>query len=164
MNTLLANYISQLKNVQEGKLWMGENYSQKLATLDVQDAFRRPLPELHSPAEMISHLTVWREEALLKLKYGRGSLTDERPENWKSNEDLKPLHWEELKHSYDKSLQDLVDILETKDDTFLDDSYYDPDFKGQFSYRFLIEGMLHHDIYHLGQLGIILKLLRVYDP
>ncbi|WP_257670331.1 hypothetical protein [Parapedobacter tibetensis] len=27
-------------------------------------------------------------------------------------------------------------------------------------YRFVIHGMFHHDIYHLGQLGIIIKLLK----
>ncbi|WP_255420549.1 hypothetical protein [Aquimarina sp. AD10] len=38
--------------------------------------------------------------------------------------------------------------------------YYDTDFKGNYEYSFLLNGMLHHDIYHLGQLGLIIKYLK----
>lgn len=160
MNRMLTNYASQLKSVQEGRLWMGQNYKQKLASVDAQTAFRRPLPELHSPAEILSHLTVWREDAILKIQSGKGSLTDQSPENWKSNEDLKELGWEKMKQDYEASIHTLIELLKGKDDVFLEEIYYDPEFKGHFPYRFVIEGILQHDIYHLGQLGIILKFLK----
>ncbi len=37
---------------------------------------------------------------------------------------------------------------------------YDTDFKGNYEYSFVINGMLHHDIYHLRQLGIIINYLK----
>jgi len=43
---------------------------------------------------------------------------------------------------------------------FLTEEYYDTDFKGNYQYLFVIEGMIHHDIYHLGQIGIVIKLLK----
>jgi len=42
--------------------------------------------------------------------------------------------------------------------------YYDTDFKGNFEYGFVINGILHLDIYHLGQLGIIIKYLKKNNP
>ena len=56
---------------------------------------------------------------------------------------------------------DLVyNTLKNKDDTFLKEKYYDQDFKGEFDYSFAIDGMLHHNIYHLGQMGIVIKLIK----
>jgi hypothetical protein len=51
-------------------------------------------------------------------------------------------------------------LLQSKDDQFLDEHYYDIDFKGTYPYSFAIEGMLHHDIYHLGQMGLVIKLIK----
>ena len=48
----------------------------------------------------------------------------------------------------------------SKDDEFLNEQYYDTDFKDNYEYRFVINGMPHHEIYHLGQLGIIIKYLK----
>ena len=68
--------------------------------------------------------------------------------------------WARIKSDYDSSLSELIELLKRKDDVFLNDKYYDTDFKGEYEYSFLLNGMLHHDIYHLGQLGIIIKFLN----
>jgi hypothetical protein len=51
-------------------------------------------------------------------------------------------------------------LLRTKVDDFLLEKYYDTDFKGYYPYKFVVHGMLHHDVYHLGQLGLIIKFLK----
>lgn len=139
---------------------MGSSFADKLADLDEDLVFERPLENLHSIAEIISHLTFWRREALLKIKTGKGSKTDEAPENWLPNEILKTKGWTQIKKEYDNTLNELIALLQDKDDAFLSKIYYDNDFKGDYPYSFLINGMLHHDVYHLGQLGIIIKLLN----
>ena len=68
--------------------------------------------------------------------------------------------WDSIKSEYNRTLSELIDLLKSKDDEFLNELYYDTDFKGNYEYRFVINGMLHHDIYHLGQLGIIIKYLK----
>ena len=122
--------------------------------------FVKPLPEMHSVAEMIAHMTLWRSEAILKIQTGQGSKTDDCPENWPANEALKQKGWSAVWGQYEKSLENLVIELEKKDDRFLDELYYDTDFKGKFPYRFAIEGILHHDLYHLGQIALVMKLVK----
>lgn len=139
---------------------MGQNYEQKLKGITQENAFERPLENLHSVAEIISHLTTWRKETLIKLYTGKGTITDEAEENWIGNEELVKTGWSVLLDEYKNSLKEIVDFLETKEDDFLKEKYYDTDFKGNYEYRFLLNGMLHHDVYHLGQLGIIIKLLK----
>ena len=77
-----------------------------------------------------------------------------------TNDKLRKKGWNKIVLEYGNSISEIIDILETKDDSFLFEKYYDKDFKDYFEYKFVVYGMLHHDIYHLGQLGIIIKLLK----
>ena len=163
MKVLIEHLIKQLLDNQKGKVWVGATYQSKLEKINDYNAFVRPLPELHSVAEIISHLITWQNETILKIKTGEGSLTDDSEENWFSNEKLKEKTWTPLLHEYQTSLRELINLLKTKDDSFLQEEYYDPDFKGNYPYSFIINGMLHHNIYHLGQLGIIVKYLKKVD-
>ena len=139
---------------------MGPTYKRHLDRLNPDLVFTRPMEDMHSVAEIISHLTLWRQETLLKIRTGKGSKTEDCAENWLSNDVLRLKGWDQLKSEYDQSLAELVELLEGKDDAFLAVEYYDTDFKGYYPYEFVLDGMLHHDIYHLGQLGLILKLLE----
>lgn len=161
MKTLINNIIRQLRDIQHERNWVGSSFDQKLESITDAEAFIRPLPDLHSVAEIISHLTAWRKDAMLKLETGRGRLKEEDEENWPPNDKLRPLGWARIRSDYEESLDKLVRLLESKDDDFLSDKYYDQDFKGDREYRFVVDGLLHHDIYHLGQLGIIIKFLRL---
>ncbi len=160
MGVLIRELINQMCEVQNRKLWMGENYERKLEEITEGNPFKRPLDNLHSVAEIISHLTCWRKETLIKLRTGSGKITDGAGENWLGNENLVKLGWPTLLDEYRKSLIEIIDFLEDKEDDFLNTKYYDTDFQGNYEYRFVLNGMLHHDIHHLGQIGIIIKLLN----
>ncbi len=160
MKYLVENIIQQLEEVQNGKLWIGSTFDSKLNQVDENSVFLRPIENLHSVAEIISHLTLWRKETILKIQTGKGNKTDDCEENWLANDKLEILGWDYIKSEYDKTLSELINLLKSKDDEFLNEQYYDTDFKGNYEYNFVITGMLHHDIYHLGQLGIIIKYLK----
>jgi len=160
MKIVLEYIIKQLENNQTGKEWIGATYESKLKNIDEENAFIRPDYDLHSVAEIISHLTTWQKETILKIKTGKGSLTDDCEENWYSNKQLKEKTWATIWNEYQTSLATLISLLKTKEDSFLKEEYYDSDFKGNYPYSFVINGMLHHNIYHLGQLGIIVKYLK----
>ena len=49
-----------------------------------------------------------------------------------------------------------MNLLADKTDAYLEENDYVP----SYSYKYLVEGLIHHDIYHLGQIGITLKLLN----
>ena len=160
MRDQLEAIIGQLQAVHTGKLWMGDNFMKKIRDVSEQNAFVRPLENVHSIAEIVSHLNTWRFEAILKVKTGKGSLTDEDEANWYSRETLLTKGWPMILQEFEKSNEELIGLLGDHRDAFLDELYYDNDFKGNYPYRFLLEGMIHHDIYHLGQIGLIMKLLK----
>jgi len=160
MKILIEDLIDQFREIQEGKVWIGTNFDKKLDSINENNAFTRPHKNLHSIAEIMAHLTVWRKETILKINTGKGSITDASEKNWLTNDQLKATGWMEIKSEYRNSLNEMIELLQNKEDDFLKETYYDIDFKDYFEYRFVIYGMLHHDIYHLGQLGIISKYLN----
>lgn len=160
MNSLIQNIILQMEAVQNGKLWIGSNFDSKLSQVPERLIFTRPTDNLHSVAEIISHLTLWRKETILKIQTAKGSKTDDCEENWLTNDQLEPLGWGFILSEYNQSLKDLLALLKEKDDSFLEEEYYDTDFKGNYPYSFVLNGMLHHDLYHLGQIGIIIEHLK----
>ena len=161
MNSEITSLITQLIEVHEGRPWMGSSFDRKLGSLSNDEAFTTPGKQMHSVAQILAHLTFWREEGILKIVSGSGSKTDDDPDNWPSNEALMEMGWGTIKEKYDRSLSKLINLLAEREDDFLDQTYYDNDFKDVYPYRFLVHGMLHHDIYHLGQLGLIIKQITV---
>ena len=157
---ILKHIIEQLIEVQEHRIWIGSNFNKIFDGISSETAFLRPLPDLHGVAEILSHLTIWRTETILKINTGNGSITDEAEENWLKNDQLKLIGWDTILLNYKNSLTEIISLLETKEDSFLTETYYDTDFKGVYEYQFVIKGMIHHDLYHLGQLGLIIKYLN----
>lgn len=160
MNKQINSISRQLREVHYGVIWAGSSYSKKLSAITENQVFIRPLPSFHSIAEILAHIISWRKDAIIKLKTGKGELTDAHPEVWRSNEELKAIGWEKIREEDNSTLEELLELLSEKDDSFLDDLYYDPEFAGNYPYSFVLEGMLHHDIYHLGQIGLVIKLLK----
>ncbi len=159
-NRIIDHVIEQLQEVQNGKLWMGDTFRKKLDSITAEQAFTRPLPNLHSVAELLAHLTAWKKDAILKVKNGIGVLKADEEGNWPGHKTLKEIGWKNLIAEYESSHLELINLLGEKDDSFLQESYEDQDFKSTFNYSFVIDGILHHDLYHLGQMGIVIKLIK----
>lgn len=160
-NRKIINYIiQQLLDIQNGKLWMGDNFVKKINSITEQEAFTKPSSTMHSIAELVAHLTAWSKDTVLKIRNGTGKLTDNDERNWPDINHLKKSGWNTIVQDYQKSLSEVIDLLKDKDDLFLKEKYYDQDFKGEFDYSFAIDGILHHNIYHLGQMGIVIKLIK----
>lgn len=157
MKLLIPHLVKQFRDLRNGHLWMGENFEVKLARLTPDQAFERPFGSLHSAAELLAHLTAWQRDALLKIREGKGRLQDRDAENWPEPETLKSRGWENILAEFDAVREELLSVLEGKDDRFLEQTYYDQDYQREYPYSFLVDGLLHHDLYHLGQLGIIIK-------
>ncbi|HWW40380.1 MAG TPA: hypothetical protein VNZ46_13775, partial [Pedobacter sp.] len=85
-NSLLKDLIQQLKDVENADLWIDENFEKKLSLVDANSVFERPIPDLHSVAEILSHLIEWRKEVLSRLKGNPRGLEMSDAANWRSNE------------------------------------------------------------------------------
>jgi uncharacterized damage-inducible protein DinB len=153
--TLIDNFIRQLKEIEEGSLWFDQSFKEKLDHLEEVTVFVKPLPAVHSVAEHVSHMLEWRKECIRRFSGLKYDLMN-APEDWKDNEQLKKNGWTELKNSLYNSTVSMIELIDGKDDSYLDTVFQDTD----YNYKYLIEGIIHHDIYHLGQIGVTLKLIE----
>lgn len=154
--TQIDDIIKQLNDLHDGDLWLDETFAKKFEQINETDAFTRPLHDMHSPTQLISHLIVWRRVVMGRLKGTVIRLELDDPSNWKTNEELRFVGWEALKEELYQSKQEIIDILSSKDDTYLVSisSEYGKEF------RYFLQGLIHHDLYHMGQLGICVKYLK----
>jgi len=153
-NTTIHNLTRQLSDTMDGEPWIDETYSKKITTLTEEQAYTRPHPDVHSVAELVSHVLVWRYSVLSILKGSTRTITMDSPDNWKDNDTLRKEGWTELKEELYKSQQDIIAFLEQQDDDYLQKL----DKEGH-SYLYYAEGLIHHDMYHLGQIGLVIKML-----
>ncbi|QHC86216.1 hypothetical protein AS589_16175 [Empedobacter brevis] len=136
--------------------WLDVNFDNRICNLSDDAAFQKPLPEIHSVAELVSHLTVWKEENIKKLNGNPATLTYESPENWKPNSLLKEVGWKAVREDFYRISAELIEFLEDQNDAFLNQYCQN----SKFTNRTILEGLIQHDVYHLGQIGITLKLIK----
>lgn len=158
MGTVLINdYIQQLEDIIDADLWLDENFEKKISQVSEDAVFKRPIQGLHSVAELISHLYEWRMDLIGRLNGHPRSLNEGDERNWRTNDMLKAEGWQKLRDNFYKSQQQITAFLKTRDDRYLDESYPHSD----YTYRYLVQGLIHHDCYHLGQLGLTVKFLNL---
>lgn len=69
---------------------------------------------------------------------------------------LQKKGWENLKAEFYQSQKELIELIEVENDDFLEKEY-----SSGYSFKYLLEGLIHHDLYHLGQIGIVIKFLNL---
>lgn len=153
---MIKNLIKQIESLEKGPLWIYETYTSKLTPINEENAFTRPSNTLNSVAEIIDHVIFWRSSSIAKLNQREIAIKD-----WTDLNQLQQKGWDTILKEFQQSTKDLVAVLKDQPDSFLSEAYYDSDYKEEFTKQFLIEGVIQHDLYHLGQLGIIITQLQM---
>ena len=156
MNKEIQYLVSQLQESFNGDPWFGRNAEKLLKEVTETLAFQKPNGQ-HSIAELVWHMVNWREFVISRFK----------------KDETKDLHyfeandWRQLDHS-DRSLWQhglqklnetqelLINILQDQTDSILDKIVEER----TYSYRNLLNGIVQHDIYHLGQIAYLVKFLN----
>ena len=152
---IIDNYLKQYSEIHEGSPWIDETFKKKIDGLSDKEAFTKPYPDVHSVAELISHLVEWRKaiaDAFEGLPY---ESIFETPSNWKSNDVLNQVGWGKLKNEFYDSHREIILLLGKQNDAWLEKICAEG-----YNMKYLVDGLIHHDLYHLGQIGITVKLLN----
>jgi uncharacterized damage-inducible protein DinB len=152
-NDAIQKLVRSQEEILRGENWLGNDFRQLIDGLTEEQAFAKPLPELHSTAELISHLRAWRRAGLQRFRGETPSLRIESPENWKNNETLRREGgWQTLKDTFYREAAEMAELLNEKDDSFLEQTLPDG-----HTFRQIAEGLIQHDIYHMAQIAVTLK-------
>lgn len=157
MKTNLSYYIAQLKHIYNGSPWYGDALRQKLESIQADEVFALPAPGLHSLAQQVSHILAWRRLLVERIKGNNDfQIKVNSSGDWAPTAMLELKGWNALLAELDANQNELIRLLESATDELLNRPLPD----GKHKMRLLLDGILQHDVYHTGQIGLTLVLLR----
>jgi uncharacterized damage-inducible protein DinB len=146
--------IHNLQNVWNGEPWFGKPVKEILTSLPENIVFNKPNNASHSAIELVYHLHAWASFCLHRVaKNADEGLITTDAANWPAA-NPGPHVWQEAIEALEKVQQDLITLLATKEDSFLDETVA---FR-KYNFRFLLNGLAQHNIYHAGQIAYLQKL------
>ena len=156
MNKEILFLADQLKDAFEGDPWFGRNVKALLGEVTEQTAFEKPNYQ-HSIVELVWHMVTWRAFVISRFKMDTAKdLHYFEAADWRTlDHSDKTLLQQGLQRLYETQ-NELLEILQTKKDEVLDQNVEER----SYNFRKLLNGILQHDIYHLGQIAYIKKLLE----
>ena len=156
MNREILLIAEGIKDAYEGQPWFGRSVKEILSEIDESIVFEKPNGQ-HSILELIWHMITWKEFTINRI----------RNDNTTSVHYFEENDWRELDHS-DKSLwqhglqrlakvqNELVEVVQQQKDDLLAQRVNERN----YNFRKLIDGIKEHDIYHVGQIAYIKKMLE----
>ena len=156
MNREILLSAEGIKDAYEGQPWFGRSVKEILNEIDESIVFEKPNAQ-HSILELVWHMITWKEFTINRI----------RNDNTTSVHYFEENDWRELDHS-DKSLwqqglqrlakvqNELVEVVQQQKDDLLAQRVNERN----YNFRKLLYGIKEHDIYHLGQIAYIKKMLE----
>jgi uncharacterized damage-inducible protein DinB len=149
-------FITTMRSVLQGQPWYGQPAMKILQDIDTAKVYDKPNDHSHSLIELLYHMITWSEFTLKRLE------KDEE----KNMQAFEELDWRKIdtkEHTWEKGVAQfkvthdlIIETLGTKDDEFLSEKV---DYR-EYNFRFLLHGIIQHDIYHIGQIAYLKKLLE----
>ena len=138
----------QIETTFRGRSWHGPNMIQVLEGVSVDKASLRPLSQRHSIWEIVNHINYWMNIALLGLN-GEILPNPEGFVDWPKVGTTKE-EWRASVADLEITVNTLLNVLMDFSETKLEENV-----PGKtFNYRTLLHGVLHHNLYHMGQIAV----------
>lgn len=160
--TNLDQIIKEFTDFYDGQPWYGSSFKQIIDDITPGEALAVP-GNGHSIARLLCHMNKWRRALSIRLRGKTDFRASENdPDNWPPINTLDEETWEKAKHEFGQLQEIIVSELKMRKDDFLDTTFIPGNEK--LIYRYLVTGVIQHDIYHLGQISILKQLLRAVKP
>ena len=155
MNKEIQYIAKQLQTSYDGEPWFGRAMKKILAEIDPAMSLQKP-NEQHSILELLYHIINWREFTISRLQAGNDKTVQYFDEHdWKQLDHSDTSLWKKGLQLLEDSQELLLTLLANLPEDILNNQVADR----EYNYRFLLNGIIQHDIYHLGQIAYVKKLL-----
>ncbi|HEY1022127.1 MAG TPA: DinB family protein [Flavisolibacter sp.] len=148
--------VEQLKDTWEGDPWFGRKGKVLLAEVEESMAFIK-LNGQHSILELVWHMANWKAFAVNRLQANAPEdLHYFETQDWQELDHKNKALWKQGLQKLEEAQATLLAVLQQLDDAALEQNVRERDYNN----RKLINGVIQHDIYHLGQIAYIAKQIR----
>jgi len=157
MNKEIKRYIDEFKHLYDGEPWLDVTFVSILKKASEEDALKKTLKNLHSAAEIVCHVIAYRKFLLAQFTGEKDfDINQEKSFDTGFYSNSGKNMWNNILNTFDNNQKNLIELMEKSDDSILSKKVYNRDYE----LSFLIDGIIQHDAYHLGQLVILLKAAK----
>jgi hypothetical protein len=143
--------VEQLKQVHEGEAWHGPSVDEAIEGVDAKGASQRPIAGAHSIWEIVHHMRVTGEAVRAHLTGGPSS---EEPD-WPACPEVGEIAWRAAVARLRVAQEELRHEVSRLPEARLHDAVPGK----SHSYWYELLGLLHHDLYHAGQISLLKRAL-----
>ena len=152
IRAVVARVKMQLAEFYNENSWVTESFSKKVLALDSPDAFKKMKGHNHSVAQLVGHITAWRNFALQKLSGNNDyDINDNSIADWPD-----PNDWNVICKEFELCHRNLLTAIEN----FPPERWNSIVPGRDYSFIYLIAGIVQHDYYHYGQIGSLLAAIK----
>ncbi len=154
----MINLAEELQKAYNGDAWHGSPVWSLVQMANHEKVFTHPIPNAHSIAELVLHLSAWTEEVIDRIE---GQAAKEPIKgDWPSPLLKTEEEWLDIVADFKSANEQLVEKISrlTADDW--NDAVKDqrnPALGTGVNFAQLINGIIQHHAYHAGQIALLLK-------
>lgn len=150
MSTEIERIKDQMQKTFYKDAWHGGSVMEFLSEIGAEEAASRPLKARHSIWELVQHMETWKRvarKAVEGLKMGRISPEEDWLPIGSTGEEAWARTVESLKEEHEALAGALSRLSEERLEATAPGRSY--------TFYTLLHGVIHHDLYHLGQIAIL---------
>ena len=156
MNREILLIAEQLKDAYDGEPWFGRSLNEILNEIDTEIIFEKPEGQ-HSIVELLWHMITWKEFTISRLRNdGNTSVKYFEENDWRELDHSDKNLWQQGLQQFSKLHNELLEVIRQQKDEILSQRVSER----KYDFRKLLNGIVQHDIYHLGQIAYIKKMLQ----
>ncbi len=142
-----------LKSVVDGPAWHGPSVMELIDAMSAEQARRKPVKDGHSVWEVLLHMIAWQEYALRVLDGGDATALDGEADWPRVPEPPTETAWDTAKRKFEGGMRELRERI-----IHLDEAQLRTRVQGRdFPLKVLLHGLVHHNVYHCGQIALMKK-------
>ena len=153
MNREILLIAEKIKDSYQGDPWFGRSILSIVTEIDENIAFQKPSGQ-HSILELLWHMITWREFAISRFR-DREDLSYFEENDWRVLDHSDRSLWKKGLQRFSEVHNELVEVVQMQKDDILSKGVKERN----YDFRKLLYGVIEHDIYHLGQIAYIKKML-----
>jgi uncharacterized damage-inducible protein DinB len=146
--TEIKQLASLVKRVYNGKAWHGPSITEVVKDIDDKTA-KKKIGNSHSIVQLVLHMVAWR---IFVTKRLLGNATFELTDADNFPDETS---WAVAYQKLEQSQAELLSAIETVSDSLLHENVSNR----KYDFFVLLHGVIHHDIYHIGQIQLIKKFV-----
>lgn len=144
-----------LQEAYEGEPWFGRPAKTLLAEVTTDMAFT-PINGQHSIIQLIMHMINWRQFTVNRIEAAPETLHYFEQHDWLSNPSPDEQLWQQTLAQLEGTQKKLLTAIKKMPANILNTIVPER----SYTYYQLLHGIIQHDIYHLGQIAYIVKVLK----